>query len=476
MAPPLSSVVLPTREAREVEEAQTAELSVEERAPMSASLADTLAPSPCAIWPVDEEMEDAATCEAASTGSPASLSNVEPEVFRTCVYANVCFMPKDDGEDSELPQFGERTVSQEYPSADEWMLAMDPRELAASPPNRSVFAAASGRVQTFDPRVLTDASALPSAADATWIEEDAVALWRQYHGNYYHVVFDDLIALWYLARRSFGRVGTQHTIVLNDLNLRMDADAMLKSMSRSLWTRHDLGKPTCFRRLAVGPAMYTWGGRGRVLITDDALRAFVHDLRHLVGLSGATPPRAPGTPRRIGLIRRTHNRLVLNEAELVAGLQATYPHDEILVLQLENHTFAEQTALMATLDALIGVHGAGLTNLLFLPPHAPTIELYPWKWDRRAYERISKKLRRPYFKWLNTRREATVFHEDTFLGVPGIDEATADLIRSSDGKPFGLGGQAAIAGEKYWINQDTTVDVPSFLDVMLTALPPLDSL
>mmetsp|Transcript_13992 Transcript_13992/g.44059 ORF Transcript_13992/g.44059 Transcript_13992/m.44059 type:complete len:246 (-) Transcript_13992:494-1231(-) len=243
-------------------------------------------------------------------------------------------------------------------------------------------------------------------------------------------------------------------------------------MSPRLLPRHDLDRPTCFRRLAVGPSMYTWGGRGRVLVTDDALRAFVHDLRHLVGLPGDGPARPADAPRRIGLIRRTHNRLILNEDELVAGLQAQYPRDEVVVLQLENFTFAQQTELIPTLDALIGVHGAGLTNLLFLPPTAPTIEIYPWKWDRRAYERISRKLRRPYFKWRNERRESTVFHEDTFLGIPGLDDATKDLIRESDGKPFGLGGQAAIAGEKYWINQDTIVDVPSFLDLMVTAVPP----
>ena len=148
-------------------------------------------------------------------------------------------------------------------------------------------------------------------------------------------------------------------------------------------------------------------------------------------------------------------------------------------------SFQEQVAAMRNTTVLIGVHGAGLTNLLFLPDHAAIVEVLPWHWDRRAYERIGQLLGYTYRAWRNDERADTQFDEKTFDMFPACSEEDRETIRNADSKPMvrvglsevlfqcfvqHLKGIAALAAEKYWINQHTRVDVASFVEVVSAAL------
>lgn len=83
---------------------------------------------------------------------------------------------------------------------------------------------------------------------------------------------------------------------------------------------------------------------------------------------------APLLPRRIYISRRAARwRRVINEAEVLAALR---PWGFVSV-QLETLSLAEQIALMQGAEAVIGIHGAGLTNLAFCQPGATVIEILP---------------------------------------------------------------------------------------------------
>lgn len=86
---------------------------------------------------------------------------------------------------------------------------------------------------------------------------------------------------------------------------------------------------------------------------------------------------AAGLPRRIYRIyisrRAARWRRVINEAEV---LEALRPWGFVPV-QLEALSLAEQIALMQTAEAVIGIHGAGLTNLAFCQPGTLVVEIFP---------------------------------------------------------------------------------------------------
>ncbi|MGQ9838713.1 MAG: glycosyltransferase 61 family protein [Cyanobacteriota bacterium] len=79
-------------------------------------------------------------------------------------------------------------------------------------------------------------------------------------------------------------------------------------------------------------------------------------------------------PRRLYISRRSARwRRVINEAEVLAAL---HPWGFVSV-QLETLSLPEQIALMQGAEAVIGIHGAGLSNLAFCRPHTLVVEILP---------------------------------------------------------------------------------------------------
>lgn len=75
------------------------------------------------------------------------------------------------------------------------------------------------------------------------------------------------------------------------------------------------------------------------------------------------------------LSRETKYRRVLNENELVASLKDNEDYEVIKVIYDKNMPFKQQLEISRNSDILIGIHGAGLTHLLFLPEWAAVFEL-----------------------------------------------------------------------------------------------------
>src|SRR6185295_8017269 len=70
---------------------------------------------------------------------------------------------------------------------------------------------------------------------------------------------------------------------------------------------------------------------------------------------------------------RTNRRRVLNEAE-VSGLLREYG---FVTLYFEDYTFEKQVHLSSNATMLISIHGAGLTNMLFMKEKASVLEFRP---------------------------------------------------------------------------------------------------
>lgn len=75
------------------------------------------------------------------------------------------------------------------------------------------------------------------------------------------------------------------------------------------------------------------------------------------------------------LERKTKFRRILNSDELLAEIQKNESYS-IQSVQFERTVpFIDQLAIIRNTDILIGIHGAGLTHLLFLPKWATIFEM-----------------------------------------------------------------------------------------------------
>ena len=68
---------------------------------------------------------------------------------------------------------------------------------------------------------------------------------------------------------------------------------------------------------------------------------------------------------------RAPRRKVLNEVEVTDYLRK----QSFAIVQLEDYGFAEQVSIMARARYLVSIHGAGLTNMLFMAPGSKVLEL-----------------------------------------------------------------------------------------------------
>lgn len=82
-------------------------------------------------------------------------------------------------------------------------------------------------------------------------------------------------------------------------------------------------------------------------------------------------------PLRIALLGRSHSRRLRNLRAAHHALAAAFPMARVVVRYLDNATFPEQVDFFRGQDLVVSPHGAQLTNLLFLPPCAAILEVFP---------------------------------------------------------------------------------------------------
>jgi hypothetical protein len=83
---------------------------------------------------------------------------------------------------------------------------------------------------------------------------------------------------------------------------------------------------------------------------------------------------APDSPKRIYVQRvSVRNRRLTNEPQIAAFLKTL----GFVPVLMDGLTVAEQAKVFASADAIVGVHGAALTNLIFAHKGAKIIEMFP---------------------------------------------------------------------------------------------------
>jgi capsular polysaccharide biosynthesis protein len=114
-------------------------------------------------------------------------------------------------------------------------------------------------------------------------------------------------------------------------------------------------------------------------------RAATQWLREQFLMSGA----GDAGPLRIYISRgQAAFRRLVNEAEIEALLVAR----GFVAVRLEDMSFGDQLTLFSQVEAVIGPHGAGFTNLIFAPQHTNIIEFFPPGPQPGYYKAIAENL------------------------------------------------------------------------------------
>jgi len=204
-----------------------------------------------------------------------------------------------------------------------------------------------------------------------------------YTGNIFHDFSDVLVPLYNTAHRYAGDV---HLVMANVAPWWLiKYDKLLRSISRhapiDLAKAGAAGEVHCFPHAVVSLRAH----RELIIERDrsaDGLATpdFTRFVRRALSLPRDAPTRvADGTGRkpRLLIIARHRTRILLNLADFIraaeeAGFEAAMSESDV------GDSISRVGAQINSADVLVGVHGAGLTNMMFLPPGATLVQVVPW--------------------------------------------------------------------------------------------------
>uniref|UniRef100_A0A0A9CST2 Glycosyltransferase 61 catalytic domain-containing protein n=1 Tax=Arundo donax TaxID=35708 RepID=A0A0A9CST2_ARUDO len=252
-----------------------------------------------------------------------------------------------------------------------------------------------------------------------------------YTGNYWHDFGDVLVPLFVASRRYGGEV--QFLITNNNPRWLAKYQTLLRRLSR--YDAVDLdadAQVRCFPHVTVGLRMHKeftivpeWAPGGHRLSMAD----FTRLLREAYALPRGAPVNLTGEPEkkpRLLLIHRGHYRRFVNERELVRAAEAV--GFEVAVMEPKGDARVdEQARVVNSFDVLLGLHGAGLTNAVFLPAGAVVIQVVPYgKLEPMARREFGEPATDMGLKYLDY---SVTAEESTLLDILGPDHP---VIRDPD--------------------------------------------
>jgi EGF domain-specific O-GlcNAc transferase len=97
-------------------------------------------------------------------------------------------------------------------------------------------------------------------------------------------------------------------------------------------------------------------------------------------------------------IDRVTKRRLIDQERLIAALRRAYPRITINVVDYATYPFEEQLRISAQSDILVGVHGAGLTHVMFMPETSAIVELMPFSLDHHGFKNMARMRNTAYYQ------------------------------------------------------------------------------
>ncbi|MBV8253527.1 MAG: glycosyltransferase family 61 protein [Chitinophaga sp.] len=174
---------------------------------------------------------------------------------------------------------------------------------------------------------------------------------------------------------------------------------------------------------------YFYNTRKRLLVKELILPAhtaatgnyneqIIQQLREkFIGKIHTTPHRKLYVSRK-----KAARRTIQNEIEVIALLE----EQGYEIHCFEDYHFAEQVALMQQAKVLIGLHGAGLTNMLFMPAGGQILELRnEGDSHNNCFFSLASALQHQYYYLTNTGNTADTFNVEIIVNIKRLAETIA---------------------------------------------------
>ncbi len=221
--------------------------------------------------------------------------------------------------------------------------------------------------------------ATKTSALAVHLDTSQLRFYRDAPDNYCHFVLGNLFEV-FVGLHEHGLLEAEIALTHDNPSPKL---SQLYSVFSALPVRNEQKAPAGARTVVLTPSA-NWTTLERSRDLGFYMPLFREHVARRIGCDVATPS-------QLTLVQRNPlfgNRYAINEAQLIAELRS-YCAEHALELQVVDFaelTFAQQVEAMARTAVLVGVHGAGLVNSLFLPKGSAVIELLPHRrFDARFF-------------------------------------------------------------------------------------------
>ena len=127
----------------------------------------------------------------------------------------------------------------------------------------------------------------------------------------------------------------------------------------------------------------------------------------------------------------TVSRKISNEEQLVSYVQRNNKNASVHGIQFDQYNMTQQLQFIVKADVLVGMHGAGMTHVLFLPKWAAVIELVPSYWSASSehFQAIAAWRNLVYERWMNNDPHAEIPNQSTNVPPHVINALIKNSLR-----------------------------------------------
>ncbi|KAI3454878.1 hypothetical protein Pfo_011541 [Paulownia fortunei] len=281
-----------------------------------------------------------------------------------------------------------------------------------------------------------------------------------YAGNHFHAFTDVLVPL-FLTSQQFNRT-TVFLVTDNYSGWTSKYKVILEKLSK--YDIYDIDKENqvlCFSRMIIGLKAHKEFTIDPSEFTHYSMRNFTKMLRSAYSLERESVNDCQTCrirqPRMLIICRKRGRYLVNKHA--IADMARSLGFDVVLKQMVWNVSLVAQ--LVNSFDVMVGVHGAGLTNMVFLPENAIIIQIIPFGLDflaKTCFQIPAENMNLRYLEYKTNLNESSLsakYSLDTkiYTDPAAINKKGFDGFRSV-----------------YLDNQDINLDLGRFRKTLLRAL------
>jgi len=201
------------------------------------------------------------------------------------------------------------------------------------------------------------------------------------------------------------------------------------------------------------------------------LRLFVRRVMVRAGLTFETGPRptAEGDKKdiRLTFLKRKGSRKLLQDEALLDAIRSNYPRVEVKSVDMGSLSLPEQLRTIQETDLLLGVHGAGLTHMMFMREGAgAVVEIQPEGLSHKGFRNLAAMTGQKYFV---AQAEIVSAEEEE----EREKEREREREKQEEPPKGGNRERAARRGEKNWQSSAVRIDEERFLALVDAALKSL---